>query len=257
MNMEPLRPLAFAVLVSLAGSACAPSCRGQGELERLGGGPGGVQGGFFNERAGTPVRLRHASAASPAPSPAPAPIADDESDDAPDIKWNAGLLSVDCENEHIGDFLMEFHRQTGIPVRLEPGVETRVTASFHNLGLERALPILFSAGTWQLVRKPNTALRAPDAYAGLVVRPANTGGTAQVGGMNFGPAFDVPGQVHAAANTVGNIPVETGTEPAAAAEPEPAAAATSAPATTAPAPGSEESRRRIAELLDQRLKKKK
>lgn len=261
MNMK-----AVALTVLLFADAFA-----QGELERLGGGPGGVpqKGAWSAERAGNaPRRRKHASPA-PAASPAPQPsAASAEENEAPDITWTNGLLSVDCENVHIGEFLLELNRQTSIPIRLEPGVDHRVTAKFTALRLERALPMLFPEGTWQVVRKANTALRADDGVAGLVIRPANAAGKARVGGMNFGPAFEIPGEV-ATASPAGDLPVDAKVEPpppvTASPDPSPAPSVAasveaSAPATSsAPSPIADDGtapRKKIADLLEQRRTKK-
>lgn len=292
MNMEAVRHTALtAVIAVFISLAPAPACA-QGELERLGGGPGGVpqgnprQSSFFDERAGTHARKHPAPPPSPVASPAaPAPEPDDATADAPAVEWSEGLLSVDCERVPAGDFLIEFNRQTGIPVRLEPGVKHRVTATFRNLRLERALPLLLPAGSWQLVRKPNTALRASDAIAGLVVHPPSDEGTgpapyakAKVGGMNFGPAFEVPGESPRAPQpaAVGGIAVEeseleggrspasapsvgAGRSPASMTPGSPAAgelpAGASAP-TAVTASDVDGAKRRIADLVEQKLKRK-
>lgn len=255
---------ALALTVLLATDVLA-----QSELERLGGGPGGVpQGGAWSaERAGK--RRRKAAAPSPAASPAPqasASPAEADDDEAPDISWANGLLSVECENVHIGEFLLELHRQTSIPIHLEPGVEHKVTAKFTGLRLERALPMLFPEGTWQLVRKPGTALRADDGIAGLVIRPQNAAGKARVGGMNFGPAFEIPGEPAASAPPPGDLPVEASVEPpppvtaSASVEPAPVVTAPAVVASVAPAPAptpdGDAPRKKIEELLEKRKSKK-
>lgn len=280
MNTKAVQLLVSAALLSvLAAPAMA-----QGELERLGGGPGGVPqvnprlGGFFNERAGP--RTRPSVTPTPAAFASPAAESPEEaSDETPDIAWNAGLVSVEADRVPAGDFLMEFNRQTGIPVRLEPGVTHRVTATFKNLRLERALPILFPAGGWLLVRKPNTALRDPNAYAGLVVhppvervngvpvqhasqhQPPRHWAKAKVGGMNFGPAFEVPGEPAPSASpaAIGEITVDESDADPRITVPATGAHAGTTPAST-PSPlatSDDASRRRIAELVEQKLKKKK
>lgn len=288
MNMKA--PIAALLVTLLAVSVAPTPARAQTELERLGGGPGGVpqqnpRFGFFNERAGNKLRTRSKRATAPSTAPAsPSPAAEEEAaQEPPDIEWKGGLISVSCDDTHIGDFLLEFNRQTGISVHLEPGIDQRVSADFKNLRLERALPMLFPEGTWELVRKPNTALRAEGGIAGLVVHPpsatcAQGGAKAKVGGMNFGPAFDIPGSPATAATPAsGDIPVEMGdasvapphlsidgvtrTAPSASPSASPSAetrvgsAASAQPAS--PEPGSEDARRRIADLLDEKQKKKK
>ena len=144
MNMKA--PIAALLVTLLAVSVAPTPARAQTELERLGGGPGGVpqqnpRFGFFNERAGNKLRTRSKRATAPSTAPAsPSPAAEEEAaQEPPDIEWKGGLISVSCDDTHIGDFLLEFNREFTTKLK-DLGIrhEYEETAGAHTWGVWRA-----------------------------------------------------------------------------------------------------------------------
>ena len=247
----------------------------QSELERLGGGPGGVpqgnphNGGFFNERQGMHPR----ASASPAGAPSvtavtPGEESEGESGEQPiTVQWKNGLLTVDADNVPTAALFLEFTNVTKISVKINPGSIPRVTAHVKNLRIERALAMFLPERTWRIVRKPNTALRADDAILGIVITPAlppgsteNPVAAAMNGATNIGPTFEGPG-----AETTGSLPVETSHEPDMPPNAQTPSLATTTQTVSVTMPRMDPSittdldvaRRRIADLVEQNKKKMK
>lgn len=262
--------LAAFVVLAVAGPLAA-----QTELERLGGGPGGVpqwpggQRQFFQERSGVQRR--------PRPHQAGQQVVE-ETEDAPlSIGWRQNLLTVAADGVPASIFFLELNRVTGIPVRLDPGNERTVTAAFRDIRIERALATILPAGQCTLVRRENRPVNAPDSIVGIVVKtpPLAPGETAPaqrpvIGAIHFGPHFAVPGDPPpspaAPAIAEDTSDEKSESEPSG---PPPVASAAAAVSGAAPAIADPEAperaatrdanevRRRMQELVEQRLKQKK
>jgi hypothetical protein len=258
------RALLAALALACAGDTCA-----QTELERLGGGPGGVPQWpgsartFFNERSGERPKPRQ---------PRPAAPVEDEDDDT-EIAWRAGLIAVQAHHVPASQFFLEFHRATGIPVRLDPGAPSHVSANIPVMRLATALSLILPKNSYRLVRRDNVPLNAPDEFVGLVVGPVQTspadaapGGKPVIGATVIGTPFAVPGETpHVDAPA---LPIEPSPEPGDRSpesgdrSPELAPSNIAAEGRTSKTPDSrlqtpDSNSRRIAELLEARHNRRK